>query len=33
LSQALSPEREQHRELRYRIIDYCGDVHRYPPDP
>ena len=33
LSQALSPEREQHQESRYRIIDYCGDVHRYPPDP
>jgi lysine 2,3-aminomutase len=32
LSQALSPEREQQQESRYRIVDYCGDVHRYPPE-
>jgi lysine 2,3-aminomutase len=34
LSQAnsLSGEREPHPELRYRITDYCGDVHLYPPE-
>jgi lysine 2,3-aminomutase len=26
-----SQEREQHKEARYRILDYCGDVHLYPP--
>src|SRR6202163_2221038 len=25
LSETLSPEREQHQESRYRIVDYCGD--------
>jgi lysine 2,3-aminomutase len=24
-------EREQHAETRYRISDYCGEVHLYPP--
>jgi lysine 2,3-aminomutase len=28
-----SLEREQHPESRYRIVDYCGDVHLYPPEP
>jgi lysine 2,3-aminomutase len=26
-------EREQPAETRYRIIDYCGEVHLYPPKP
>jgi lysine 2,3-aminomutase len=26
-------EREQAAETRYRIVDYCGDVHLYPPKP
>jgi lysine 2,3-aminomutase len=30
---SFSPEREQTPETRYRIIDYCGDVHLYPPEP
>jgi lysine 2,3-aminomutase len=29
----LSREREHHGESRYRIVDYCGDVHLYPPSP
>jgi lysine 2,3-aminomutase len=35
----LSPEdsfsegRDQHPGTRYRVIDYCGDVHFYPPKP
>jgi lysine 2,3-aminomutase len=39
LSDALSPadsfsgEREVAAETRYRIVDYCGDVHLYPPMP
>lgn len=39
LSDALSPadsfsgEREVAAETRYRIVDYCGDVHLYPPTP
>jgi lysine 2,3-aminomutase len=28
-----SQEREQSTETRYRIVDYCGDVHLYPPEP
>jgi lysine 2,3-aminomutase len=24
---------EPHSELRYRVVDYCGDVHLYPPNP
>lgn len=27
----LSREREAGPDLRYRVIDYCGDVHLYPP--
>jgi lysine 2,3-aminomutase len=26
-------ESEQDTETRYRIVDYCGDVHLYPPKP
>jgi lysine 2,3-aminomutase len=26
-------ERERDAETRYRIVDYCGDVHLYPPEP
>src|SRR6202166_1127254 len=35
LSQAnsSSQEREQLKETRYRVVDYCGDVHLYPPKP
>jgi lysine 2,3-aminomutase len=25
--------REPDAELRYRVVDYCGDVHLYPPNP
>jgi lysine 2,3-aminomutase len=25
--------REPGTELRYRVVDYCGDVHLYPPNP
>jgi len=28
-----SAEREPHPETRYRILDYCGDIHLYPPKP
>ncbi|MES2750584.1 MAG: lysine-2,3-aminomutase-like protein [Pseudomonadota bacterium] len=27
----LSHESEERGEARYRIVDYCGDVHLYPP--
>lgn len=27
----LSREREESPAAQYRIVDYCGDVHRYPP--
>jgi lysine 2,3-aminomutase len=30
---SFSPERERQAETRYRIVDYCGDVHLYPPKP
>jgi lysine 2,3-aminomutase len=30
---SFAPEREQAPETRYRIVDYCGDVHLYPPEP
>jgi lysine 2,3-aminomutase len=30
---SFSQQREQHPESRYRIVDYCGDVHLYPPEP
>ena len=29
----LSQPREPHPESRYRVVDYCGDVHLYPPKP
>ena len=29
--QYLSRERESRDAVRYRIVDYCGDVHLYPP--
>jgi lysine 2,3-aminomutase len=28
---SFSADREQSAETRYRIVDYCGDVHLYPP--
>jgi lysine 2,3-aminomutase len=28
-----SRESEREAETRYRIADYCGDVHLYPPEP
>jgi lysine 2,3-aminomutase len=33
LSHANSPGSELDKETHYRIVDYCGDVHRYPPKP
>jgi lysine 2,3-aminomutase len=30
---SFSQQRELHPESRYRIVDYCGDVHLYPPKP
>jgi lysine 2,3-aminomutase len=30
---SFSEQREQPAETRYRILDYCGDVHLYPPKP
>lgn len=33
LSQANSAGGELSSEKRYRIVDYCGDVHLYPPAP
>ena len=30
---SLSQTREPRPELRYRVVDYCGDVHLYPPEP
>jgi lysine 2,3-aminomutase len=33
LSQPRSRERELFSETQYRIVDYCGDVHLYPPKP
>src|SRR5579871_4073503 len=30
---SFSVDREQGSETRYRIVDYCGDVHLYPPVP
>ncbi|QPF81568.1 lysine-2,3-aminomutase-like protein [Bradyrhizobium genosp. L] len=32
LSQSSSREREDLTERQYRIVDYCGDVHLYPPE-
>jgi lysine 2,3-aminomutase len=33
LSHASSQGCELSSETRYRIVDYCGDVHLYPPKP
>ena len=33
LSHATSAECDLSSESRYRIVDYCGDVHLYPPKP
>jgi lysine 2,3-aminomutase len=33
LSRPNSRERELSPEARYRIVDYCGEVHLYPPKP
>ncbi|SEB88641.1 lysine-2,3-aminomutase-like protein [Bradyrhizobium erythrophlei] len=33
LSQSASREHQDSPERRYRIVDYCGDVHLYPPQP
>jgi lysine 2,3-aminomutase len=33
LSYPNSREGELSSETRYRIVDYCGDVHLYPPKP
>ena len=30
---SFSEAREPHAETRYRVVDYCGDVHLYPPTP
>jgi len=30
---SFSQGREQLAETRYRVVDYCGDVHLYPPEP
>jgi len=32
-SNSFTGEREPSAETRYRVVDYCGDVHLYPPDP
>jgi lysine 2,3-aminomutase len=29
---SFSPESEQAPQTRYRIVDYCGEVHLYPPE-
>jgi lysine 2,3-aminomutase len=29
----LTVERDQEPDSRYRVADYCGDVHFYPPTP
>jgi lysine 2,3-aminomutase len=31
VEKSFSADREQAAETRYRIVDYCGDVHLYPP--
>jgi lysine 2,3-aminomutase len=28
----MAPDHEAAEETHYRVIDYCGDVHLYPPD-
>jgi lysine 2,3-aminomutase len=32
-SESFARKREPHAETRYRVVDYCGDVHLYPPKP
>ncbi|MGE0287753.1 MAG: lysine-2,3-aminomutase-like protein [Bradyrhizobium sp.] len=31
LSQADSPQHDKLSEARYRVVDYCGEIHVYPP--
>lgn len=31
LSQADSPQHDKLVEARYRVVDYCGEIHVYPP--
>lgn len=31
LSQADSPQHDKLAEARYRVVDYCGEIHVYPP--
>ena len=31
VEKSLSADREHAAETRYRVVDYCGDVHLYPP--
>ena len=33
LSEEKSASAEPDAETRYRVVDYCGDVHLYPPKP
>jgi lysine 2,3-aminomutase len=33
LSQADSPQRDRLEQAQYRVADYCGEVHLYPPVP
>jgi lysine 2,3-aminomutase len=28
---SFAKQSEREPELRYRVVDYCGDVHLYPP--
>ena len=32
-AESLSRRGEPGPESRYRVADYCGDVHLYPPEP
>lgn len=32
-TETVSQQRDPLAEMRYRIVDYCGDVHLYPPAP
>ena len=31
--ESFSGQREPSQETRYRVADYCGEVHVYPPAP
>jgi lysine 2,3-aminomutase len=33
IEDSFSAEREPSQETRYRVTDYCGEVHLYPPAP